>query len=197
MSEDTARHAFEPFFTTKPVGKGTGLGLSQVYGFAIQSHGLAFIRREHVGTTVGILLPRAAQPEVDVAAPSGRGNARLAGLRILCVEDDPDVAATTLALLESLGAVATLVDGADAAVEADLDAVDVVLSDVMMPGSMDGIGLARWLAGHHPGLPVVLISGYMLEPMRLQGVAAALVRKPFTMQDLAAALLRAAGREPG
>lgn len=196
MSEDTARQAFEPFFTTKPVGKGTGLGLSQVYGFAIQSHGLAFIRREHVGTTVGILLPRAAQPEVDVAAPSGRGNARLAGLRILCVEDDPDVAATTLALLESLGAAATLVDGADAALEADLDEVDIVLSDVMMPGSMDGIGLARRLAEHRPGLPVVLVSGYMLEPARLQGVGATFVRKPFTMQELADALLRAAGRTP-
>jgi signal transduction histidine kinase len=197
MSEETARQAFEPFFTTKPVGKGTGLGLSQVYGFAIQSHGLAFIRRERVGTTVGILLPRADEdPAAEPAAPAARGGARLAGLHVLCVEDDPDVAATTRALLESLGATATLADSADAAVEADLDGIDVVLSDVMMPGSMDGIGLARWLAAHRPGLPVVLVSGYMLEPARLQGVAAKLVRKPFTMQELADALLRAAGRAP-
>ncbi|MCS0611157.1 response regulator [Massilia kyonggiensis] len=197
MSEETARQAFEPFFTTKPVGKGTGLGLSQVYGFAIQSHGRAFIRREHVGTTVGILLPRAAaQPEAGIAAPSAGGHARLAGLRVLCVEDDPDVAGTTLALLESLGAAAALVDGADAAMAAGLDDVDVVLSDVMMPGSMDGIGLARWLAEHRPGVPVVLVSGYMLDPMRLQGVNATFVRKPFTMRELADALLRAAGRPP-
>jgi signal transduction histidine kinase len=88
MSEDTARQAFEPFFTTKPVGKGTGLGLSQVYGFAIQSHGLAFIRREAVGTTIGILLPRgqarAAAPGIDPASLRESG---LAGLCVLYVED--------------------------------------------------------------------------------------------------------------
>ena len=189
MSEDTAHQAFEPFFTTKPVGKGTGLGLSQVYGFAIQSQGLAFIRREAVGTTIGMLLPRAASPVAEPAPMAEGPGARLQGMRILCVEDDPGVAETTAALLEGLGARVSVVDGADAALQADLAAFDVVLSDVMMPGSMDGIGLARRLAQARPELPVVLTSGYMLDPARLQDMAVRFVRKPFTLREIAMALL--------
>jgi len=182
MSQETARQAFEPFFTTKPVGKGTGLGLSQVYGFAVQSHGLAFIRREAVGTTVGILLPRghaqAAAPALDPATLRAAG---LAGLRVLYVEDDADVADATGALLQSLGVTLRRADSADAAVEAlarDAAGVDIVFSDVMMPGRMDGIELARWLATYHPQLPVVLTSGYMLSPERLQDLKVQFVRKP-------------------
>lgn len=72
MSAETAQNAFEPFFTTKSFGKGTGLGLSQVYGFAIQSKGLAFIRREETGTAVGILLPRCASASDTAAAEKNR-----------------------------------------------------------------------------------------------------------------------------
>jgi signal transduction histidine kinase len=195
MSDEVAHQAFEPFFTTKAVGKGTGLGLSQVYGFAVQSQGLAFIRRERAGTTICVLLPRSrdalAAPAADTAHAAAGG---LAGLHVLCVEDDPDVAETTTALLQGLGATVTLVDGADAAMRvADASAAtfDVVLSDVMMPGTMDGIGLARWLAGHHPHLPVVLVSGYMIEPERLQGLGVQFVRKPFALAALAQAILDA------
>lgn len=179
MSEETARQAFEPFFTTKPLGKGTGLGLSQVYGFAIQSHGLAFIRREPVGTTIGILLPRSqhqvAAPGID---PSSLRATGLAGLRVLYVEDDVDVAESTSALLQSIGTVVRHVDSADKALESDLDDVDIVFSDVMMPGRMDGVELARWLASHRPELPVVLTSGYVLSPERLQDLRVQFVRKP-------------------
>ena len=182
MSEETARQAFEPFFTTKPVGKGTGLGLSQVYGFAVQSHGLAFIRRETVGTTIGILLPRGhAQTAAPALDPATLRAAGLAGLRVLYVEDDADVADTTGALLQSLGVTLRRADSADAAVEAlgqEAAEVDIVFSDVMMPGRMDGIELARWLAAHHPRLPVVLTSGYMLSPERLQDLKVQFVRKP-------------------
>jgi len=182
MSEETARQAFEPFFTTKPMGKGTGLGLSQVYGFAIQSQGLAFIRRDPVGTTIGILLPRseeqAAAPGIDPSALRADG---LSGLRVLYVEDDPDVADATGALLQSLGVEVRLATGADAALACDLADVDLVFSDVMMPGEMDGIDLARWLAAHHPGLPVVLTSGYMLSPERLQELKVGFVRKPASL----------------
>lgn len=179
MSEDTARQAFEPFFTTKPVGKGTGLGLSQVYGFAIQSQGLAFIRREAAGTTIGIMLPRSRArmpaPGIDPASLRADG---LAGLRVLYVEDDADVAESTGALLQSLGTMVRRVASADAALEADLAGIDIVFSDVMMPGRMDGVELARWLAEHHPRLPVVLTSGYMLSPERLQALDVQFVRKP-------------------
>lgn len=182
MSEDTARQAFEPFFTTKPVGKGTGLGLSQVYGFAIQSHGMAFIRREAVGTTVGILLPRSR--DVTPARSADRGFSQdtgLENLRILCVEDDHDVAESTVAILQSLGASVRLVHDADAVTHADLSEIDLVFSDVMMPGELDGIDLAHWMAREHPQLPVVLTSGYMLSPERLKALDVPFVRKPFAI----------------
>ena len=201
MSEETARQAFEPFFTTKPVGKGTGLGLSQVYGFAVQSDGLAFIRRETVGTTIGILLPRgrtqAAAPALDPATLRAAG---LAGLRVLYVEDDADVADTTGALLESLGVTLRRAASADAAVDAlarDGAEVDIVFSDVMMPGRMDGIELARWLATHHPRLPVVLTSGYMLSPERLQDLKVQFVRKPANIGAINDAFVNAMRRSDG
>ena len=201
MSEETARQAFEPFFTTKPVGKGTGLGLSQVYGFAVQSDGLAFIRRETVGTTIGILLPRgrtqAAAPALDPATLRAAG---LAGLRVLYVEDDADVADATGALLQSLGVTLRRADSADAAVEAlarDGADVDIVFSDVMMPGRMDGIELARWLATHHPRLPVVLTSGYMLSPERLQDLKVQFVRKPASIGAINDAFVNAMRRSDG
>lgn len=198
MSEKTARQAFEPFFTTKSVGKGTGLGLSQVYGFASQSHGIAFIRREQVGTTVGILLPRSAEAAEapQAAAPDLPAHA-LAGARILCVEDDPVVAETMSSLLSVLDVEITVVDSADAAVEADYSEVDLVLSDVMMPGSMDGIGLVNWLASHHPGLPVVLTSGYMVDPGRLETLHVQFLRKPYTLTALAHAISLALERGGG
>ena len=196
MSEKTAGQAFEPFFTTKSVGKGTGLGLSQVYGFASQSHGQAFIRRERVGTTVGILLPRSTDKAAPAAAPAPEAAPQsLAGVRILCVEDDPVVADTMCSLLAELDAAVTLVDSADAAIEADFGQVDLVLSDVMMPGRLDGIGLVNWLATHHPRLPVVLTSGYVVDPGRLHTIAIEFLRKPYTLSALIDAMTRALGRQ--
>jgi len=197
MSEDTARQAFEPFYTTKPMGKGTGLGLSQVYGFAIQSDGLAFIRRETAGTTIGILLPRSdeqlAATAIDAASLRSDG---LAGVRVLYVEDDADVAETTCALLQSLGASVRPVTSADAAIDTDLAQVDIVFSDVMMPGEMDGVELARWLAERRPDLPVVLTSGYVLSPERLQSLAVGFVRKPASIESINDAFITAL-RKPG
>lgn len=198
MSDKTARQAFEPFFTTKAVGKGTGLGLSQVYGFASQSDGLAFIRREAVGTTVGILLPRssgkaeAAQGGAAEVAPHS-----LSGVRVLCVEDDPVVAETMSSLLAVLDAEITVVDSADAAIEADFGEVDLVLSDVMMPGRLDGIGLVNWLATHHPQMPVVLTSGYMVDPGRLQTLHIQFLRKPYTLGALTNAISLALDKAAG
>ena len=196
MSEEVAREAFEPFYTTKPLGKGTGLGLSQVYGFAIQSRGMAFIRREAQGTTIGLLLPRSAARPASPPRPQYGDLTDLAGLRLLCVEDDPAVAETTVALLEGLGAQVALAGDADVAMAMDLAGFDLVLSDVMMPGSTDGIGLARWLAAHWPALPVVLCSGYMLDPHRLQSLQVEFIRKPYPIAGLLASIRRALSR-PG
>jgi signal transduction histidine kinase len=191
MSDDTMRQAFEPFFTTKPVGKGTGLGLSQVYGFAMQSKGLAFLRRETVGTTVGMLLPRSLE---DIAAPAIdpalRSNG-LAGVKVLYVEDDANVAESTIAILRAIGADVKWAISADAAITAEWAEIEVVLSDVMMPGRMDGIELAQWLAANHPHVPVVLTSGYMLSPERLQALRVHFVRKPFTINAVNEALVKA------
>lgn len=198
MSEEIANVAFEPFYTTKDAGRGTGLGLSQVYGFAIQSGGRAFIRREPIGTTIGMLLPRGAATAPAVASATAAASVPedLAGIRLLCVEDDVAVAETTVELLRSLGAEVTLAENADAAIKLELSQYDVVLSDVMMPGSMDGIGLTRWLSEHYPALPVVLCSGFMMDPHRLQSLDAQFVRKPYRVTDLIRALRSAAIRQP-
>lgn len=190
MSDETVRQAFEPFFTTKKVGKGTGLGLSQVYGFAIQSLGWAFIRREAIGTTVGILLPRSFGEIPPLSGQSNVGGLGLEGRHILCVEDDVDVAESTVAILQAMGANVKLITSADAAITAELVDVDVVFSDVMMPGRMDGIELAQWMAANYPHLPIVLTSGYMVSPERLQGLDVQFVRKPFTTAMVVEALLK-------
>lgn len=193
MSEEVAQHAFEPFYTTRAAGAGTGLGLSQVHGFAVQSGGKAFIARERQGTTVGLLLPRSVSAMAAPRAAAGTGGA-LAGIRLLYVEDDPDVAQTTVALLGSLGADVALAASADAVLGLRLEEFDLVLSDVAMPGRMDGIGLAGWLGAHHPGLPVVLCSGYVPEPERLQSLRVALLRKPFGVAQLVDAIRRPLAR---
>ena len=87
-----------------------------------------------------------------------------------------------------------LAHNADAVLERDLSGIDLVLSDVMMPGSMDGLGLARWLNQQHPDLPVVLCSGYMLEPERLQSLRVEFLRKPYGLSELVDAIRRALQR---
>jgi len=188
MADDTLTLAFDPFFTTKPVGKGTGLGLSQVHGFAAQSHGLAFIRQERPGVTVGMLLPRSQDIPVPSDFTGTVAENPLSNVSVLYVEDNPEVAEITTTMLQTLGATVTVIDSADAAVQTDFSAVDVVLSDVMMPGKMDGIDLAQWLSKNYPHIPIVLTSGYVLDPERLSSVNARFVRKPCLLEALAEAI---------
>lgn len=160
-------HIFEPFFTTKSAGKGTGLGLSQVHGFCQQAGGSAAMSsRLGEGATVSMLLPATEQPAAVGAPPAPRvevGESRpIAGLRLLLVEDVPDLAETTEQLLKAYGFVVVRALSAEEALQcADQgDAFDVVLSDVVMLGEMDGLAMARRLRQRHPQLPIVLISGY-------------------------------------
>lgn len=159
-------HAFEPFFTTKAVGQGSGLGLSQVYGFATQAGGTARLASTPgVGTTVSLLLPVARGGDEQPAPSFGTDDAAqqsIAGHSVLLVEDDEALGDVTAALLMAHGARVLRASTAEAALrqlEGGAQA-DAVLSDVVMPGAMDGVGLARRLRETRPRLPVVLITGF-------------------------------------
>ena len=192
MAPDVARQAFDPFFTTKPVGAGTGLGLSQVYGFTHQSGGLAWIDSSAFGTTVSMLLPRSTQNAAALEAKEevSAGAAMPQGTRVLYVEDDGDVAAATMALLQDMGCVVTPARDACAALTHDMDGFDLVFSDVIMPGPMDGIDLAREIRSRHPDMAMLLASGYVIAPERLAGQGISLLAKPYSQEALREALAR-------
>jgi PAS domain S-box-containing protein len=164
MTADELARAFEPFFTTKEVGKGAGLGLSQVYGFAKQSGGTARIEsRRGVGTTVRIYMPRDNGPLAAHATPAdGRYGAVTGGKTILVVEDDPDVREMIVGMLSDLG-YQTLVARTGPEALAILDqegSVDLLFTDVVMPGGISGIDLARAAGRSRPDLKILLTSGY-------------------------------------
>lgn len=191
MTPEVASQAFEPFFTTKDIGEGSGLGLSQVYGFAKQSGGDAWIDTGEGGTAVSILLPRS---KAEAAPPKRQGLRMESGpeallkLRVLCVEDDDAVAESSMALLRQFGCAPVRMRNADEALKADLNEFDVVFSDVLMPGSMDGIGLAQELLRRRPSLPIVLASGYITASERLADLDVGFLNKPYTAESLKQAL---------
>ena len=185
MTPDVLQKAFDPFFTTKPPGKGTGLGLSQVYGFASQSGGGVSVESKvGEGTCVTLCLPRAGSvvPAPHHSESGVRAERRPA--RILIVEDNADVTEATSALVKELGYSVTLVPDARAALMAlETEPFDLVFSDIMMPGDMDGLGLAQQLARARPGLPVILTSGVnrLVEEAKSQFVT---LQKPYHIDDL-------------
>ena len=194
IDEALSRRIFEPFFTTKPIGQGTGLGLAQVHGFCTQAGGAARLAsREGRGTTVTLLLPAGARPQAQPGEPRVPAADALRGVRLLLVEDNVDLGEATAALLGAYGAEVLRAAGAEEALEmADLRGpFDVVLSDVVMPGPMDGVGLARALRERHPRLPVVLISGFSTALDAVQDFT--VLRKPCPDGELVAALLAAVG----
>jgi len=167
MSPEVQSHVFEPFFTTKDVGKGSGLGLGlpQVYGFVQQSGGqLTLDSRVGVGTVITLLLPRSLQrPVVAVDAASGAADPRKALGRgqVLLVEDDVEVAALTREMLSELGFTILHAASSTAALGALANArdIDIVLADVMLPGGLGGLELAREIRRRRHGLPIVLTTG--------------------------------------
>ena len=169
MAPEVLEHVFEPFFTTKETGKGTGLGLAQVYGFIRQCGGAVEIRSAPgEGSTISLYLPAAETAEAPpppMEAP--QPEVALDGLRILLVEDDDAVRAVTESLLDELGCrVETAVNGVEALRRLGQDAAfDLVLSDIVMPGGVSGVDLARRMKAIHPGLPVVLATGYSGETL--------------------------------
>ncbi|MBS0251743.1 MAG: PAS domain S-box protein [Proteobacteria bacterium] len=191
MTKETLHRVFEPFFTTKPPGRGTGLGLSTIYGFVKQSQGNITIYSElGMGTTVNLYLPRSIETKnAQQAAPSSDTH-RATGETVLVVEDNRDVRALTVKRFERLGyRVIESVNGAEAkaALEGGL-AVDLVFTDIMMPGGLTGIDLGKWIAATRPGLPVILTTGFAEE---IAGTVTsgdetwAILRKPYAQKDLA------------
>jgi PAS domain S-box-containing protein len=183
---DLLTKVFDPFFTTKEVGKGTGLGLSQVYGFAHQSGGLVKAdSRVGEGTIVTVLLP--ALPTEQVVDTEGDQIDDLQARRpaVLIVDDSAEVAEVTSSLFEHLGYRTLYRESAEAALQllADGTKVDLVFSDIVMPGTIDGVGLASEIRAQYPSLPVVLTTGYS-DAARAAPADLRILRKPFDTDAL-------------
>lgn len=188
IAPDVLSRIFDPFFTTKSVGKGTGLGLSQVHGFAHQAGGTVRVASEiGKGTTITILLPR---NDVGPAVGDGHGVDIGGSGTVLLVEDNPDVATVSANLLEQLGYTVRRVADAEAAlIEIERDGIDLVFSDIVMPGTMDGLALARHLKAHRPGLPILLATGYSDAAANVRGDFP-ILRKPYEIHQLSQAIAK-------
>jgi len=194
MSPEDAARAVEPFFTTKRRGKGSGLGLSMVYGFAKQSGGGLLLRSVlGEGTTVSMLLPEAAPAVEDGDAEPTPRNLPGGSETILLVEDELQVRNVAKQILLGLGYQVIEVENAAAArkVCEEEAAVDLLFSDVVMPGDMNGRELARWVSQRYGGLKVLLTTGFSDEvngerPVKDGGFH--LLRKPYMKAELAAAV---------
>lgn len=191
MSEETLARAFEPFYTTKPVGSGSGLGLSMVYGFVNQSGGeVQIASRPGEGCAITLLFPGStAAPAVRPSAHGG-AEVRGSGERILVAEDDPMVRSHLVSNLQALGyAVVAVADGDEALEQLARTGADLLLTDVVMPGAMDGGQLADEARRRWPGLKVLFTSGYsrsaLMEGGRLRPDVQ-LLAKPYRRRELAA-----------
>ena len=193
MDAQTLTRAFDPFFTTKEVGKGTGLGLSQVYGFCRQSGGHVQIESEPGrGTTVRMFLPRQTDPSSGLAARNRAEFDRPGGREsILLVEDDDGVRAYATEALRELGYRVAEASSGRAALSV-LDAapnLDLLLTDVVMPGDYNGRELADEAQRRRPGLRVLFMTGYSRDAIMRHGrldPGIHLLGKPFSMEELAA-----------
>ena len=197
MPPEVLARAFDPFFTTKETGKGSGLGLAQVYGFATQAGGEVKIESSPgLGTTVTLVLPRThreparREPEASADATGEPGGA-LKG-RVLLVEDDPEVASLTAEMLRDLGLGVTHAGTADLALRtlAEQRDIDIVFSDVMMPGGMSGVELAQEVRRRRPGLPIVLTTGFEMSAAQARDEEITLLLKPYGTKELAATFSR-------
>jgi two-component system cell cycle sensor histidine kinase/response regulator CckA len=201
MPDSVLARVFEPFFTTKDVGKGTGLGLSTVFGIVQQSGGAISVASEvGRGSTFRVYLPRVDAPAVVPGAPAGRSKLARGSGTVLLVEDDDQVRSAVRRYLSSWGY--TVREAANAAAALELvsaaDPVDVLLTDIVMPG-MDGHTLARQLVGEHPGVRVIFMSGYTDHPalqVDALEVEDMFLLKPFSAKDLSQMLQRACARGP-
>ncbi len=185
---------FEPFFTTKEVGQGSGMGLSMVLGFVRQSSGHVHIYSEPgQGTTIKLYFPRTDSEQVHASVDDSHAIAKGQGEHILVVEDDDDVRAMAVTMLQRLGyAVTSATTGPEAlAVMKDLDQLDLLLSDVVLAGGMDGPSVADIAREKYDGLRVLFMSGYAhtaIKDRKRTEDDYVLLPKPFRKTDLAKAV---------
>jgi signal transduction histidine kinase/CheY-like chemotaxis protein len=191
MTAEVASRAFEPFFTTKDVGKGTGLGLSMVYGFAQQSGGSMQIRSEPgQGTVVKLFFPRVGAPQASAAPPAGQRTTAAGSETILVVEDDDIVRGYVEGELKALGYRVIVTRNGPAALEIlrGPETIQLLFTDVVMPGGLFGPELAREAARLRPDLRILMTSGYSEHPVEaLDGLGreVQILNKPYRRHDLA------------
>ncbi|MBL6945129.1 MAG: PAS domain-containing protein [Rhodospirillales bacterium] len=200
MSRHALEHAFEPFFTTKEIGEGSGLGLSMVYGFARQSGGNATIESElGQGATVRLVLPAATGEAALANGVQAAGRNLRHAIKVLLVEDDADVRDSTVMVLTSFGC--QVIEADNAAPVAGIlekdDGIELLISDIVLPGEKNGVELAQEAVRLRPGLKVILVSGYpegTLEKSGLSDTEFLLLSKPFSKEALSEAMVTVMAR---
>jgi two-component system, NtrC family, sensor kinase len=194
IAPEILHHVFEPFFTTKEVGKGTGLGLSQVYGFAKQSGGTATVTSTvGRGTAITLYLPRTQElPAPSTAPMKAEAAPRRAGT-VLVVEDSPEVAEVATAYFQQLGYMVKQVASANEALEllAKDAKIDLVFSDILMPGGMNGLELGHAIRRRDAAMPVLLATGYSDSARDAVEQGFIVLQKPFDLAALEQALREA------
>jgi PAS domain S-box-containing protein len=191
MDDETRSHIFEPFFTTKERGRGTGLGLSTVYGIVKQSSGFIWATSEvgH-GTSFDIYFPWVRQPLTKPSSRPVPAATSEVSETILLVEDEASLRDAISAFLRSIGyTVLAAGDGSEAMriCEQHTSTINLMLTDLVMPGE-NGIEVANAVATRYPGIHVMYMSGYTDRAVELLGTQAALLRKPFSLSELASKL---------
>lgn len=196
MGPDTQQRVFEPFFTTKPTGHGTGLGLAMVYGFVRQCGGHVTIYSEiDHGTTIALYFPVIDAPLAERRTEDQTLSRKAARNRtVLLVEDNPQVRKLTAARLKDLGYVVREAERGDVAAEMLREDAEVhaVFTDLVMPGELDGLALARHIVASYPHIRILLTSGYAEDILSRHneedGIGHRILRKPYRQSDLATAL---------